>query len=73
MNLPFWASVPEKLTIEGIAICPDAHYEHEIQAYQSESVSRRYKSSSPNLGVMRERIVRELHAEIPLKRPGFVQ
>jgi predicted amidohydrolase len=33
-------------------------------------LNRRYES---NLGIMRERIVRELHAEIPVKRPGFVQ
>lgn len=33
-------------------------------------LNRRYES---HLGVMRERIVRELHPEIPVKRPGFVQ
>jgi predicted amidohydrolase len=33
-------------------------------------LNRRYQS---NLGIMRERIVRELHAEIPVKRRGFVQ
>ncbi len=36
-------------------------------------LNRRYKSPLVNLGVMRERIVRELHADIPVKRPGFVQ
>lgn len=36
-------------------------------------LNRRYKSHLENLGIMRERIVRELHAEIPLRRPGFVQ
>jgi predicted amidohydrolase len=36
-------------------------------------LNRRYKSPLVNLGFMRERIVRELHAEIPVKRPGFVQ
>jgi predicted amidohydrolase len=36
-------------------------------------LSRRYKSHLENLGIMRERIVRELHAEVPVKRPGFVQ
>jgi predicted amidohydrolase len=36
-------------------------------------LNRRYKSPLVNLGVMRERFVRELHADIPVKRPGFVQ
>jgi len=36
-------------------------------------LSRRYKSHLVNLGVLRERIVRELQAGIPVKRPGFVQ
>ncbi len=33
-------------------------------------LSRRYVS---NLGVMRDRIVRELHADVPINLPGFVQ
>jgi predicted amidohydrolase len=35
-------------------------------------LNRRYEPNS-YLGIIRERIVRELHAEIPVKRPGFVQ
>jgi predicted amidohydrolase len=36
-------------------------------------LSRRYRSHLVNLGVLRERIVRELQAGVPVKRPGFVQ
>jgi len=32
-----------------------------------------YATKNPYLGIIRERIVRELHTEIPVKRPGFVQ
>ena len=32
-----------------------------------------YAPKTPYLGVLRERLVREMQDEIPLKRPGFVQ